>query len=64
MKKITGLMGMLVAAAALAVPAAAAGRECGGYATYDSYTVVRHEAPVRHEIRREVRPVRGQYERR
>jgi len=59
MKKIMGLMAILVGTAALAVPAMAA--EC---------VVVRRDVPVRHEMRRDVREVRdvrvlhGQYERR
>ncbi|HUK15707.1 MAG TPA: hypothetical protein VLW65_04805 [Bryobacteraceae bacterium] len=61
MKKISGLMAVLVAAGALAVPAVAG---CVGYTTYYNYPVVRHEVPVRHEVRRDVRPIRGQYERR
>ena len=59
MKKITGLMAVLVAAGALAVPAMAG---CTPY--YGSYPVVRREVPVRHEVRRDVRVIRGQYERR
>ena len=57
MKKITGLMAVLVAAGALAVPAMAG---CAGYTTYyGNYPVVRHVVPVRHEVRRDVRPIRG-----
>jgi len=51
MKKIMGLMAILMTAGALAAPAMA---ECRGY--YDSHVIVRREVPIRrHEIRRDVR---------
>ena len=68
MKKIMGLMVVLVGTAALAVPAMANCVGVTGY--YGSYPEVRREMPVRHEVRRDVRNVRdarafhGSYERR
>jgi hypothetical protein len=69
MKKITGLMAILAATAALAAPAMARDRDnynCAGYNTapvYGSYAVARPVLRGDHNLRRGVRPVRGPVER-
>jgi len=60
MKKTAGWMALLMAAAALATPALAHDRDDYGCT---GYTVVRHDVRGRREVRRDVRPVRGDYRR-
>ena len=68
MKKITGLMAILAAAAALAVPAMAADRDdynnCNTYPAYDTHVVVHRDNDRGRNVRRDVRDnhdVRGGY---
>ncbi|HKE26851.1 MAG TPA: hypothetical protein VKB88_31075 [Bryobacteraceae bacterium] len=71
MKKITGLMAILVAAAAFAVPAMARDRDdynnCNTPAySYNNYTVARHDVrDVRNvrNVRHDARTDRGRFER-
>jgi hypothetical protein len=71
MKKITGLMAILVAGAALAAPAMARDRDdynCAPntYNTYNAYntrTAVRRDVRDVHTVRRDVRPFYGRAER-
>ena len=71
MKKISGLMMILAAAAALAAPAMARDRDdCGyGAAVYNNYQsrpvyTAHRDVRDRHEVRRDVRPVRSDRDRR
>ena len=76
MKKITGLLAVLVAGAALAAPAMARDwndyNNCAPantYTTYNtypavrSYTAVRHDVGDLHNVRHDARPYRGRVER-
>jgi hypothetical protein len=70
MKKITGLLAILAAAAAFAAPAMARDWDdygCAGYnarPVYGGYATVRRDVRVDHNVRRDVRPVRGGFDRR
>jgi hypothetical protein len=68
MKKITGLMAILIAGAALAAPAMARDRDdynCApnSYTVYNTHTAVRRDVRDVRNVRRDVRPFYGRAER-